>query len=101
VDKQHHKRPTGWNRLRKHRSDAETTKLYTTEEIEAMTREQGKGNGIMRLHTGELRLPKSLDEPADGKLGNGAFRVMLVIALLMLLFIAIISYFVARMPDKV
>jgi hypothetical protein len=101
MDKQDQKRPKGWARLRKQRGDTETTKLYTPEELEAMTREQANGNGIMRLHTGELRLPKSLEEPADGKRNDSAFRVMLVIVILMLLFIAIITYFVAQMPDKV
>jgi hypothetical protein len=90
-----------WRRLRKKQTEAETTKFYTDEELETMTDEPGRNSGVMRLHTAELRLPKSLEEPENGKKTDSPIAIMLVIIILMLTFIAIITYFVAQMPDKV
>jgi hypothetical protein len=101
LDKNNHKKNSVWRRLRKKTSEAETTKFYTEAEIEAMADESRKSAGIMRLQTAELHLPKSLEEPEDDNQNNSAFRVMLVIILMMLIFIGIITYFVAQMPDKV
>jgi hypothetical protein len=100
MNKFNQRKSAVWRRLRKTQPQAETTKFYTEEELEAMTDEPGKNSGVMRLHTGELRLPKSLDEPESGKKADSAFAIMLVIIILMLTFIAIITYFVTQMPDK-
>jgi hypothetical protein len=101
MEKFNRRRSAVWRRLRKHQSGAETTKFYTEEELEAMADEPGKNSGVMRLHTAELRLPKGLEEPEDGKKTDSAFAVMLVIIIVILIFIAIITYFVAQMPDKI
>ena len=101
MDKNNHKKNPVWHKLRKKQTAAETTKFYTEAELEAMADESRKSAGIMRLQTAELRLPKGLEEPADDKQDNSAFHVMLVIIILMLIFIGVITYFVAQMPDKV
>lgn len=101
MNKFNHRKSTVWQKLRKKQSEVETTKIYTDEELEAMADEAGNHAGIMRLHTAELHLPKSLEEPEDGRKTDGAFRVMLVIIILFLIFIGVIAYFVAQMPDKV
>lgn len=100
MDKFNRRRNAVWRRLRRKPSEVETTKFYTDAELEAMADEPGNHSGVMRLHTAELRLPKSLEEPEDGKKTDSAFAVMLVIIIFMLTFIAIITYFVAQMPDK-
>ena len=55
--------------------------------------------GVMRPDTGALRVPTDLEEQDTGSsiLPN---KVVLVITLLALLFIAIIAWFVAHMPPK-
>ncbi len=56
-------------------------------------------NGIMRPDTGALRMPSDLsdDDKRRSLLPN---KVVLVITLLALLFIAIIAWFVSQMPTK-
>ena len=56
-------------------------------------------NGIMRPDTGALRMPSDLNDEDRSRslLPN---NVVLVITLLALLFIAIIAWFVSRMPAK-
>ena len=58
-----------------------------------------KIEGVMRPDTGALRVPTDLEEEDTGSsiLPN---KVVLVITLLALLFIAIIAWFVAHMPPK-
>ena len=58
-----------------------------------------KTGGVMRPDTGALRVPSDLNDEDRGSsiLPN---KVVLVIALLALLFIAIIAWFVAHMPAK-
>ncbi len=59
------------------------------------------GQGILRPNTGQLKLPDSLVEAGDNKphkLMPGPF--MLTIALLAVIFIAIIAWFVSQMPGK-
>jgi len=54
--------------------------------------------GVIRPETGTLRLPSDLrDDAQDSLLPH---RVVLVIALLWLLFTAIITWFVVNMPAK-
>jgi hypothetical protein len=101
TDKNNHKKNPVWRRLRKKQTNTETTKFYTEAELEALADESRKSAGIMRLQTAELRLPKGLEEPENDKQNDSAVRVMLVIIILMLIFISIIAYFVAQMPDKV
>jgi len=56
-------------------------------------------NGIIRPDTGALRVPSDLtDEDKSASILPN--NVVLVIALLALLFIAIITWFVAHMPAK-
>jgi hypothetical protein len=100
MDKNNSKKNHLWRRLRKIKKEVETTKFYTEAELEAMTDKPGNRAGIMRLQTAELRLPKGLEEPEAGKQEDSAFRVMLVIIILMVIFITIITYFVEQMPDK-
>jgi hypothetical protein len=101
LDMDNQKKNPVWRRLRKNKTEAETTKFYTEADLEAMAAESRKSAGIMRLQTAELRLPKGLEEPKDDKQDNSAFHVLLVIIILTLVFISIITYFVAQMPDKV
>ena len=56
-------------------------------------------NGVMRPDTGALRMPSDLnDERKGGSLLPD--KVVLVITLLALLFIATIAWFVSKMPPK-
>ena len=56
-------------------------------------------DGVMRPDTGSLRVPSDLSDEDNSRslLPN---KVVLVIALLALVFIAIIAWFVSRMPPK-
>ena len=58
-----------------------------------------KPGGVMRPDTGALRVPTDLE---DENVGSSILpnKVVLVITLLALLFIAIIAWFVAHMPPK-
>jgi hypothetical protein len=55
----------------------------------------------MRLDSGELRLPEALAEAGETE-SNGLLpgRVVSVIAILAIVFIAIMAWFVSQMPEK-
>jgi hypothetical protein len=101
VNNQHWKKSKLWRRLRPRRDELETTKVYTEEEIQSLAHSQKHGSGIIRLNTGDLHLPKGLEEPAGSGKIDSATKVMLVIITLAVLFICIITYFVNQMPNKV
>ena len=100
LNKQKHKRHKGWNRLRRHQNDAETTTQYTVQEINSLAHTQSRSAGIIRPNTGDLHMPSGLAETGDGQQTNRPPHVMLVIITLALIFIAIITYLVSQMPKK-
>lgn len=87
-----------WRRLRPRRNDSETTRQYTPRDVQAMT--DKPRNGVMRPETGALLLPPGAEDFDDSQQTTSPPRVMIVIVTLALLFIAIIAYFVSRMPAK-
>lgn len=87
-------------RLRAHKDNPETTAIYTARDYEAMAGKAGNGSGILRLGTGELKLPSGMDDLGDSSAGRGIPKVVLVIVALSIVFIGIIAYFVAQMPPK-
>jgi hypothetical protein len=98
INKHRYKKHKGWNRLRGRQSDAETTRQYTEQEIQSLSRVHDHVAGIIRPDTGNLHMPTDLAEPVDQT--SGASRVILVIITLASIFIAIITYFVSQMPRK-
>lgn len=100
INKHKHKKHKGWNRLRRHQDDTQTTKQYTEQEIQSLSRNHDNVAGIIRPDTGDLHMPSDLTEPGYGQQTNVPPRVMLVIITLALIFIAIITYFVSQMPKK-
>jgi hypothetical protein len=66
----------------------------------ALSSERKKGEGVLRSTARNPRVPGKLEEIGQGEQTNHPHRVMLVIVLLALAFIAIVAYFVARMPVK-
>lgn len=100
LNKQKHKRHRGWNRLRRTKNGAETTRQYTEQDIHSLAHNQSRVTGIMRPNTGDLHMPSDLAETGDGQQTNSPPRVMLVIITLALIFIAIITYLVSQMPKK-
>lgn len=100
LNKQKHKRNKGWNRLRRPKNGAETTRQYTEQEIHSLAHNQSRVAGIIRPNTGDLHIPSGFVESGDGQQTISPPRVMLVIITLALVFIAIITYFVTQMPPK-
>ena len=99
--KQHkQRRHKGWKRLRRSQDETETTRQYTEQEILSLSRSPGNAAGIIRPNTGDLHVPADFVETGDGQETNRLPRVILVIITLALIFIAIITYFVTRMPSK-
>lgn len=90
----------GWTRLRRSQHETETTKQYTEQEIQSLSRNQSNGAGIIRPNTGDLRMPLDFAEHGYGQQTGRPSRVMLVIITLALVFIAIITYLVSQMPKK-
>ncbi len=87
-------------RLRAHKDNPETTAIYTARDYEAMADEAGNGSGILRLETGELRLPSGMEELGESSTAERFPKVVMVIVALSLIFISIITYFVTQMPAK-
>lgn len=101
LNKQKHKRHRGWNRLRRLKNGAETTRQYTEQDIQSLAHNQSRVAGIIRPDTGDLHMPSGLVESGGGgQQTNSPPRVMLVIITLALVFIAIIAYLVSQMPKK-
>jgi hypothetical protein len=85
-------------RLRRH-DDPEKTRAYTPGEIHRLAHENANNTGVMRPDTGELVLPAGLDDIGEGQKSDHPARVVVIIVTLALIWIAIITYFVAQMPD--
>ncbi|MEK6324729.1 MAG: hypothetical protein AABN33_24060 [Acidobacteriota bacterium] len=100
INKHKQRKHKGWNRLRKPQHDTETTKQYTEQEIQSLSRNHDNVAGIIRPDTGDLHMPSGLAEPGYGQQTNSPPRVLLVIITLALTFIAIITYLVSQMPKK-
>lgn len=97
LDKKNRHKKHLWRRLRAPRGDAETTGQDKEQKIQPMT---GKGaNGVMRLETGNLVLPSGAEEFDDEGQTEHPNRVLLVIVVLALVFIAAVAYFVSQMPQ--
>ena len=88
-----------WKRLRK-AQDAEGVRQYAEQEIQSLSRNQTNSAGVIRPDTGDLHMPSDLAEAGYAEQAREPARVMLVIITLSLIFIAIITYFVAQMPPK-
>ena len=86
-------------RLRRRRDDPEKTRAYTPGEIHRLAHENTNNVGIIRPNTGDLSLPSGLDDLGEGQQTDKPSRVVLVIVMLALVFIALITYFVFQMPD--
>jgi len=87
-------------RLRRRRDDPEKTRTYTPGELHRLAHENTNHAGIIRPDTGDLSLPSGLDSIGEGRRTEHPARVVLVIVVLALIWIAVITYFVARMPDS-
>jgi hypothetical protein len=88
-----------WKRLRKKRDAADITKQNTPGDHQILANDKGGGSGIIRVETGDLHRLSSLDDAGEDQ-QTGPSRVVLVIVMLALIFIAIITYFVMQMPQK-
>ncbi len=86
-------------RLRRRQDDPEKTRAYTPGEIHRLAHETTNNAGVIRPDTGPLSLPSGLDDIGEGKQSDNPAGVVLVIVILALIWIAIITYFVIRMPD--
>ncbi len=82
------------------RSDPATSPLASSAELgEAAPR--GSSAGILRFDDQQARLPESLAEAGEAEdEGMMPARVVIVITTLAIAFIAIITWFVSRMPQK-
>jgi hypothetical protein len=76
------------------------TRPYTPQDESALIMTENHGAGILRAGSRERRLPNRLGEIGDGKDDEHPYRMMLVIVTLALTFIAVVAYFVSRMPPK-
>jgi hypothetical protein len=85
-------------RLRR-RDDPGKTRAYAPGELHRLAHMQTNNAGIIRPDTGNLSLPAGLDG-IEGKQTDSPLRVVLVIAVLALIWVIIITFFVARMPDQ-
>jgi hypothetical protein len=76
-----------------------TRKIQESKVPPAKRESPPKANGLMRPDTGDLTVPSDLndEEKSRSVLPN---KVVLVIALLALIFITVITWFVAHMPPK-
>ena len=86
-------------RLRRRRDDPEKTRAYSPGDIHRLAHEASNNAGVIRPDTGQLALPAGLDDIGEGQQSNQSSNVVLIIVALALIWIAIIAYFVARMPD--
>ena len=86
-------------RLRRRTDDPEKTRAYTPGDIHRLAHETENHAGVIRPDTGQLNLPAGLDDIGEGQQSNNPEGVVLVIVALALIWIIIITYFVARMPD--
>lgn len=87
-------------RLRAHKENPETTAIYTPRDYDAVADEASNGAGILRLATGELKMPLAMEDMSGSSTAGGFPKVVTVIVVLSIIFISIIAYFVARMPVK-
>jgi hypothetical protein len=62
--------------------------------------ERDNGAGVMRPETGSLNLPAGLIESDDRPLFSPPGRVMMIITVLALIYIAIMTWFIAHMPEE-
>jgi hypothetical protein len=89
-----------WRRLRRQRDDPDATRQYTPQDVQALLKKEGNGLGIIRPNTDDLHLPADLEAIGEGDQTNSPPRIMFVIVMLAFIFIAIITYFVSKMPNK-
>jgi hypothetical protein len=100
LDRKHREQKRSWRRLRMQRDDTETTRQYTPKDLQAMTYTRNNGAGVIRPDTGQLHLPSGIEDFEEGQQSDSPPRVMSVIVALALVVIAVITYFVSRMPQK-
>ena len=85
--------------MRRRQNDAETTSVYSEQDLQSLADHQATRAGIIRPETGNLHLRSGLEESGEGRQAN-APKVMVIIVTLALIFIVIITYFVSQMPKK-
>lgn len=100
IDKRYKDKDKRWRRLRGLRDDPDTTRQYTAQDVQGLIAKEGNGTGIIRPSTGDLHLPADLEAIGEGEQTSSPPRIMFVIITLAFIFIAIIAYFVSRMPNK-
>jgi hypothetical protein len=94
-----HSERRNWLRRRRRRAVAGgTARLTAPPSASASTAEFPNGAGIIRPNTQSPRLPAELAEPGEAWDFLKPGRVVLVIASLALIFIAIITWFIAHEP---
>ena len=102
IDKAQRQRRRAWSRLRHKRDDPDKTKQYTPQDVQSLAHNEtgGNGAGVLRPDTDNVRLPGGIEEIGEGEQTNHPNKILLVIVTLSLVFIAIITYFVSKMPPK-
>ena len=89
----------GWYRLRRPQNDPAATPQFTAQDVHHLAHSQTRVAGVIRPETGDLHLSPDLGG-RDGQQTTPTPRVLLVIIVLALVFIAIMTYFVSQMPPK-
>ncbi|MCI0665450.1 MAG: hypothetical protein L0220_30690 [Acidobacteria bacterium] len=90
----------GKSRRRSNEARANSVKSTTPRTHSLPAESQGNGVGIIRPDEGEPNLSSDLVEIGEDRSSISPERIAMVIVGLALVWIAILTYFVARMPDK-
>ena len=88
-----------WRRLRRRRDDPEKTRAYTPGELHHLAHQSTNNVGIIRPNTGDLNLPSGLDDIGENSQTDHPSRIVLIIVVIAMIWIAILTYFVSQMPD--
>ncbi|HEX8088870.1 MAG TPA: hypothetical protein VF762_08465 [Blastocatellia bacterium] len=100
IDKKYKNKDKRWRRLRGRRDDPDTTKQYTPQDVQAIVARAGNGAGIIRPETGDLHLPADIEAIGEGEQTNSPPRILFLIITLAFIFIAVVAYFISKMPVK-
>jgi hypothetical protein len=100
IDKKYKDRGKRWRRLRGRRDDPDTTTQYTPQDVQAIAARAGNGSGIIRPETGDLHLPADIEAIGEGEQTDSPPRILFLIITLAFIFIAVVTYFISKMPVK-
>lgn len=100
IDKKYKNMGKRWRRLRGRRDDPDTTKQYTPQDVQAIVAKAGNGSGIIRPETGDLHLPADMESIGEGEQTNSPPRILFLIITLAFIFMAVVAYFISKMPVK-